>query len=59
MDKLKPCPFCGGSDIDIRTDDNGLSWYSFCKDCGVMCGYAMNKKAVINAWNRRVEREEE
>lgn len=59
MEKLKPCPFCGGSDIDIRTDDNGLSWYSFCKDCGVMCGYAMNKKDVINAWNKRAERSEE
>ena len=56
MEKLKPCPFCGGSDIDIRTDDGGLSWYSFCNDCGVMCGYSMTKDDVINAWNRRAER---
>lgn len=54
-EKLKPCPFCGGSDIDIRTDDGGLSWYSFCNDCGVMCGYSTTKDDVVNAWNRRTE----
>ena len=53
MEKLKPCPFCGESDIDIRTDDDGLSWYAFCNDCGVMCGYSMTKEDVINAWNKR------
>jgi Lar family restriction alleviation protein len=54
MEKLKPCPFCGGSDIDIRTDDAGLSWYSFCNGCGVSCGYSITKDDVMNAWNMRV-----
>lgn len=57
--KLKPCPFCGGTDIDIRTNDYGLSWYSFCNDCGVMCGYAMTKDDVMNAWNMRAGKIEE
>lgn len=52
-ERLKPCPFCGGSNIDVRTDDGGLSWYSFCNDCGVMCGYSMTKDDVINTWNKR------
>lgn len=58
MSELKRCPFCGGSDIDIRTDNGGLSWYSFCNACGVICGYAMTKDDVMNAWNRRAERDE-
>ena len=53
MDELKPCPFCGESAVETRTDDNGISWYIFCNDCGVMCGYAMSKKDAIEAWNRR------
>lgn len=56
MEELKPCPFCGGSDIDIRTDDGGLSWYSFCNDCGVICGYSMTKDDTVNAWNMRTDR---
>ena len=55
VEKLKHCPFCGGSNIDIRTDDGGLSWYSFCNDCGVIYGYSMTKDDVINAWNNRME----
>lgn len=53
--KLKPCPFCGGAKIDIRTDDDGVSWYTFCNDCGVMCGYSMTKDDAINAWNERAD----
>lgn len=55
--KLKRCPFCGGEDIGVMTDDNGTSWYIFCKDCGCCCGYAMHEEEAVKAWNRRVNNE--
>lgn len=53
MDDLKPCPFCGGKDCEIRHEvDN--SFYVFCKDCGVICGYSLSEYDCKIAWNRRV-----
>lgn len=54
-DELKLCPFCGGNKVGVRTDDNGISWYLFCEDCGLMCGYALTQEDAIEAWNRRVK----
>lgn len=55
-EKLKPCPFCGGNKVETRTDDEGISWYIFCNNCGAMCGYALSEDEVVKAWNRRAER---
>ena len=57
-EKLKPCPFCGSNRVQIRTDDEGISWYIFCNNCGAMCGYALSEDEVVKAWNRRAESEE-
>ena len=51
--KLDPCPFCGGNDCEIRTDDHGLSFYVFRKDCGVSVGYSTTLKDAASAWNMR------
>jgi len=53
MNELKPCPFCGGTDCEARTADCGMTWYIFCSDCGLMCGYALTKDTAKAAWNRR------
>lgn len=55
MKELKPCPFCGSDRVEVRTDDEGKSWYIFCNDCGLMCGYATLEDGVVEAWNRRAE----
>ena len=55
MSKLKSCPFCSGEDAEVRTDDNGISWYIFCNDCGVSCGYSMKREDAVRAWNTRTE----
>ena len=54
---LKPCPFCSGDKLEVRSDDGGISWYIFCNDCGVMCGFALHKGEAIEAWNRRAGHE--
>lgn len=57
VDTLKPCPFCGGDNVEIRTDDNGISWYIFCNDCGLIAGYSMTKVDLAKIWNRRAKDE--
>ena len=61
MDKLKPCPFCGG---EAETVTIGIFFdvdYSYgikctrCHACSSMrCG---SEKKAIEAWNRRVGEE--
>ena len=56
---LLPCPFCGGSAVETRTDDNGISWYVFCNDCGLIAGYSTTEEDLIGAWNSRARMEEQ
>jgi Lar family restriction alleviation protein len=61
MEKLKPCPFCGSTDMEIAEWDHG--WDHFCAvrcDCDCMMldephqGQGWRKRAdAIAAWNRR------
>lgn len=57
--KLKPCPFCGGTDINCDhiepswTDDY---WEIGCPDCGTWNSCNKSKDEAIAAWNRRVEK---
>ena len=57
--KLKPCPFCGASGLDVfmyedgETDGN----YVLCERCGASIGLAfepLTEKEAIEAWNKRV-----
>lgn len=55
--KLKPCPFCGGTDIncnhfELWTDD---WWDVGCPNCE-MWARDESKDEAIAAWNRRVEK---
>ena len=62
MDKLKPCPFCGGEVvIDVEWADAISEYYNFsCVNC-CMVTYndeCVSKQEATEAWNRRTEDEE-
>ena len=51
MTELKPCPFCGGKDVEIR--DLKLGVYAVCRRCGASIKSSNSIVDVIAAWNRR------
>ena len=56
---LKPCPFCGSTDVHLIDNDPGRSEVSItCKDCNVWVDHmfdAMSRDEAIELWNRRVK----
>ena len=52
MKELKPCPFCGSTDIWIMNDPYFWCW---CIGCGVETLTYYTKEELIKAWNTRVE----
>lgn len=57
--ELKPCPFCGGKAIIIRTPNfNALpTYFASCTNCGVeMPRVCQTRQQAIEPWNRRVSK---
>lgn len=60
MEELKPCPFCGGSDLfihDTPSSDKSIMWYIISHGASLECSIAMinsSKEDLIKNWNRRV-----
>lgn len=64
-DKLKPCPFCGGEDLELQNTHTASYWIE-CLSCGCeLHGEAFSpdddfqahhaaKDSAIEAWQRRV-----
>ncbi len=60
MDKLKPCPFCGGK---AKVMKMGYPHWVYCLVCGAkvhgrIVGEVEGEKASVEAWNRRVSDDE-
>jgi Lar family restriction alleviation protein len=49
--KLKPCPFCGETDIELR--DNGEPYYAYCTSCSCDGPLHETWQEAFDAWNRR------
>ena len=67
MIELKPCPFCGGTDILMR-DVRGMFGKSShartyhdmqCRNCFSQTGHYGTKRKTIEAWNTRTIKKEE
>lgn len=68
MNKLKPCPFCGSTDVEVinaleeqpemeligLTKDN---WNVVCNECHAFGGTQRTEAEAIEAWNRRANDE--
>lgn len=55
LPELKPCPFCGSTDIQIIEYRSEAT--ITCKDCNVWVDHifdAMSREEAIALWNRRV-----
>ncbi len=56
--ELKPCPFCGGTDIHSYAHcDFFVDWYNWkvcCGNCSAQIHRGTQQKAE-EAWNRRAE----
>lgn len=54
-DRIKPCPFCGRTKINVR--EYGTGWKAQCT--GTIClanlYYSPTREAAIAAWNRRTD----
>jgi len=56
--ELKPCPFCGRTNIERAEAENSNDetlWYIECQWCGASSGVGHTKKEAITLWNDRVE----
>ena len=55
--ELKPCPFCGGEEIEVEHDTQGAFW-CYCPACWSRTGtydQADGYTLAIEAWNRRAD----
>lgn len=58
MIDLKPCPFCGGDDLELAQEDMGPDGWTFvieCHDCFARGPDGWRRKEAEEAWNTRHE----
>lgn len=57
-DQLKPCPFCGGSNVGYEGVVRSLKGVVFCEDCGAFGPHpAYDALTPTPEWNTRAEPE--
>ncbi len=55
-DEIKPCPFCGDSDIQFDKHIGRYQetiWSMCCYQCGATFPNRYKKELLVEAWNRR------
>jgi Lar family restriction alleviation protein len=51
--KPLPCPFCGGTRLQLLHRDWG--WWFVCKKCDALGPLVKGKDEMVATWNRRAE----
>lgn len=54
MEELKPCPFCGSSEVRCISFFRDDEYYIQCNNCGAESGLKFQERKAIEAWNKRV-----
>lgn len=57
MNELKPCPFCGGTDIECVDFHKADMWFVQCENCYATFPSFDTEDEAIEARNRRVDNE--
>lgn len=52
-EELKPCPFCGSTNVCVFRKPWYQRWYATCNDCCGMTDDFKTNEDAINAWNHR------
>lgn len=53
IEKLKPCPFCGGAGKYGTTVDH--DYFIWCETCGASVGYENTRRLLAKRWNKRID----
>lgn len=56
MEELKPCPFCGSSNVTLY--EMNPNSYARCRDCGAEGSLCGSHDKAAAAWNRRTNAKE-
>ena len=54
MAELKPCPFCGSTELDIDIN-NANNYFVYCLNCGASGRDERKFEKAKEVWNRRYE----
>lgn len=49
---MKPCPFCGGSELDVIEPHETGRWV-YCVECGAMGPTRQTYEMAVSAWDER------
>jgi len=51
--KLKPCPFCGSTDITLQRLGSGIAWIAYCNNGCCLTKERSGKILIRDFWNKR------
>lgn len=51
--KLRPCPFCGGDEIEISSEDGASRSFfrAYCDACSAAGSFSKSRAAAIRGWS--------
>lgn len=56
MKDLKPCPFCGSTNVEVRPDEaDEVMFVVYCRHsaCHIYVGFFDDEEQAVIAWNKR------